>query len=217
MLSDLVLAVEAIVFDCDGVLVDSDASVTRAWSAWALARGLDPAGVLEFVHGRPARDTVGAFVPPEDVETALVEIDGLELGEAHTVRAVAGAIDLTEHLPAGRWAIVTSANGVLAQVRISAAGIPGPPVLVTASDVSRGKPHPDGYAMALRSLGVEPREAVVIEDTASGAAAAHAAGVTRVVGVNRRALDAGAIAVVSDLRALSWDGVLHVVGRGRIA
>jgi haloacid dehalogenase superfamily, subfamily IA, variant 3 with third motif having DD or ED len=217
MLSDLSFAVRAIIFDSDGVLVDSDASVIRAWSRWALARDLDPAGVLAFVHGRPARDTVAAFSPSGDVAAALADIDGLELGEAHTVQALPGAVALAEHLPAGRWAIVTSANRALAHARLSAAAIPEPPVLITASDVARGKPHPDGYAMALRSLGVEPRDAVVIEDTPSGAAAAHAAGVPRVIGVSRRAMDAGAIAVVRDLRALSWNGVLHVAARGRIA
>lgn len=217
MLSDLSFAVRAIIFDNDGVLVDSDASVVRAWSTWALARDLDPVRVLAVVHGRPARDTVAAFSQPGGVAAALADIDGLELGEAQTVQALPGAIALAEQLPVGSWAIVTSANRGLAHARLSAAGIPEPPVLITASDVARGKPHPDGYATALRSLGVEPRDAVVIEDTASGAAAAHAAGVPRVIGVSRRAMDAGAIAVVRDLRALSWDGVLHVAGVGRLA
>jgi sugar-phosphatase len=217
VLPDLSLGVQAVVFDSDGVLVDSDASVIRAWTTWASVRGLDPAGVLAFAHGRPARDTVAGFLPAEAIQAALVDIDRLELADAPSVQALPGAVALVEQLPIGGWAIVTSANRTLAKARLSAAAIPEPTVLVTASDVSRGKPHPDGYAMALRSLGVEPWDAVVIEDTASGAAAAHAAGITRVVGVSLRALDAGAIAVVNDLRALTWDGVLRVVGPGRIA
>ena len=114
-MSDLVLEPAAIVFDCDGVLVDSDASVVAAWTAWADARGLDPGAVMEACHGQPARATVAAFVEPGDVTVALADIDRLELELAAEARALPGARELVAALPAARWALCTSGNRVLAR------------------------------------------------------------------------------------------------------
>jgi sugar-phosphatase len=210
-------AAKAIVFDSDGVLVHSDASVTRAWTAWAVQYGLDPVGVLSMVHGRPARETVAMLVPETKVGAALVDIHGLELGDAATVSALPGAAQLVAQLPAGAWAVVTSAIRDLARARLAAAGLRQPSVLVSADDVLRGKPDPEGYATALKRLGVEPAQAIVIEDTATGIAAAHAAGVTTVIGVGPRAMGAEATIVVRDLRALSWRGMLLVSPEGLMA
>jgi len=213
---ELRLPAEAIVFDSDGVLVESDASVERAWTAWAVGLGLDPVGLLPLVHGRPARETVASLVPASGLEAALAEIDRLELEDAGMVTALPGAADLLLQLPPDRWAVVTSATSALAGARLAAAGLTRPPILVTADDIVRGKPDPEGYATALARLGVEPARAIVVEDTAAGIAAAHAAGVVTVVGIGIRALLGKSTVVVRDLRALSWHGALHVSVEGRI-
>ena len=212
----LVLPADAVVFDSDGVLVDSDASVIRAWTAWAVERGLDPVHALSLVHGRPAGETVAMLVSAPDVAAAVAEIHLRELQDASTIRAIPGAAALLAELSAGRWAVVTSATTALARARLAAAGLPEPSVLVTADDVHRGKPDPEGYATALRLLGVPPDRAIVLEDTATGIAAARAAGVEMVVGVGPRALDSGATVMVDDLRALSWVGALLVSTEGRM-
>ena len=113
------MRIDAIVFDCDGVLVDSDDAVIAAWSSWAEAHGLDPVAVVDACHGQPARATVAAFLPPGDVEAGLAHIDRLELGLGTDVRALPGARDLLSGLPAGRWGIVTSGNRVLATGRLT--------------------------------------------------------------------------------------------------
>jgi sugar-phosphatase len=209
----LVIEPAAIVFDNDGVLVDSAASVDRAWARWAEAQGVDLADVLAIAHARRSRDTVAALIPEPRREAALALIDALEIDDAASVRAVPGAVELVGGLPRHRWAVVTSGTLALASARLAAAGVPLPDVLVTADDVQRGKPDPEGYALALRRLGVAGVDAVVLEDGSSGVAAARAAGVGTVIGVGERVSRADVTVVVPDLQALSWDGArLRVTG-----
>jgi sugar-phosphatase len=165
-------------------------------------------------HGQPARATVAAFLAPGDVATGIAVIDRLELELARGVRALPGARDLLASLPSGRWGIVTSGIRVLATTRLQASGIALPDVVVTADDVTDGKPHPEGYALALRRLGADPGRSVVFEDAPTGIAAARAAGVGTVIGVGPRAVEADVDRIVSDLRAVRWDGDALVVVRG---
>ena len=211
--ADLRLSPDAIVFDCDGVLVDSDDAVIAAWSSWAEAHRLDPVAVVDACHGQPARATVAAFLSPGDVEAGLAHIDRLELELATDVRALPGARDLLEGLPAGRWGIVTSGNRVLATGRLTGSGIALPEVVVTADDVTRGKPDPEGYALALGRLGATGGRSVVFEDAPTGIAAARAAGVGTVIGVGERAMGADVDLVVTDLRDVRWDGDSLIVMR----
>ncbi|MFC7344340.1 HAD-IA family hydrolase [Saccharopolyspora griseoalba] len=195
----------AVLFDNDGVLVDSDAGALDAWAQWARGRGLDPDEVLPIVHGRRAADTVARLVPEPERAEALAEIDRLELANAHTTVALPGARELLSSLPAGKWAVVTSGNKALATARLAAADLPLPDLLVTADDVTEGKPAPDGYLTAAGRLGFAPREVVVFEDSTAGVRAGLAAG-ARVVGVGEHARTTEAEVVVADLRGISWDG-----------
>jgi sugar-phosphatase len=199
-----------LLFDNDGVLVDSDAAVAASWSRWALEHDLDPAAVLAVVHGRRAADTVADLVAEDRRAAAAELIDRYELQDAGTVPAVAGAADLLAALPPDVWAVVTSGTPALAAARLTAAGLPLPGAMVTGHDVRTGKPDPEGYLLGARLLGVPPEETVVVEDAPAGIAAGRAAG-ARVVGVGERALGTGADVVVADLTGLSWaDGVLTV-------
>ncbi len=204
------LPARGLLFDNDGVLVDSDAAVAASWSRWATEHGLVPAEVVAVVHGRRAADTVAALLPAERRAAASALIDRLELEDAATVPAVAGAAGLLGTLPAHVWAVVTSGTPALATARLAAAGLPLPGVLVTGHDVRTGKPDPEGYLLGARLLGVPPEETVVVEDSPAGIAAGRAAG-ARVLGVGERALGTGADVVVGDLTGVSWaDGVLTV-------
>ncbi|MFD5073668.1 HAD-IA family hydrolase [Streptomyces sp. NPDC058371] len=204
---------EGLLFDNDGVLVDSDHGVGLAWGQWARARGLSPRDVTAMVHGRRSADTVALLVTdPHERAAALAEIDRLEVEAAATTTALPGALTLLESLPQERWAVVTSGVTALARARLASAGLPAPPVLVTADDVRHGKPAPDGYRAAARQLGLDPARTVVFEDSTAGVRAGTAAGAT-VVGVGPRALDTDAFVVVRDLRGLVWrDGVLGLAG-----
>ena len=197
-----------VLFDCDGVLVESDASVAAAWSRWAVKYGFEPTIVGDIVHGRRAFDTVTLLIDPgkHDPAQALADIDAYEVELAETVTAIPGAIALAGAIEHGRWAVVTSGNRILAAVRLAAAGIPSAAVVVTADDVAEGKPHPEGYRAAAAQIGLPPEQTVVLEDATAGVLAARAAGVSAVIGVGRRALDSDADVVVADLTAVSWTG-----------
>lgn len=211
----VVLPCRALLFDCDGVLVDSDESVARSWTRWALDYGLDPASVTALVHGRRSVDTVHMLIPPGRRAAALRTINAYELEDARTVPGVAGAAALVTSLPRFRWAVVTSGTPALARARLSAAGIPLPKVLITAADVSRGKPDPEGYLAAAGMLDAPPETTVVLEDSRSGVEAGRRAGVTGVIGVSAKALDTDADIVVGDLTCVAWtDSALAVYDSG---
>ena len=197
----------AVLFDCDGVLVDSDASVLRSWRRWATELGLDPGVVLAAVHGRRAADTVAHFVAPDARGPAVALIDRLEIDDAPATTAIPGAATLLAAVPASRWAAVTSGTPALARARLVAAGLPVPEVFVTAADVAQGKPHPEGYLAAASALDVDPAHCVVLEDAAAGIRAARAAGVAAVIGVGNRPLgDDRPDVLVPDLRRVRWTG-----------
>lgn len=200
-----VLHCTAVLFDCDGVLVDSDAAVVRSWTRWALEMNLDPEEVLPTVYGRRSVDTVAQFISPSKRLAAVELIDALEIEDAATTTGIPGAAELLAAIPPGRWATVTSASRDLAHARLSAAGLTAPDVLVTAGDVSEGKPHPEGYLAAAQRLGVPADQCVVVEDAPAGIRAARAAQVGHVLGVGSRGFgEHQPDAVVPDLRSVRW-------------
>jgi sugar-phosphatase len=191
---------QAVLFDMDGVLVDSTHAVARVWRKWALDRGFDPVKVVRAAHGRPSIDTVRDFLPNADSNAENLEVERQEVEDLEGVVAMPGARALVTSIPDGRWTVVTSATRPLAEVRLRAAGIPIPKSLITADDIQHGKPHPEPYQKAAARLGYPPSECVVVEDAPAGIQAGKAAG-ARVIAVpttsNRRELEkAGADWVV---------------------
>ncbi|WP_062078952.1 HAD-IA family hydrolase [Demequina globuliformis] len=176
------IAVDAVLFDMDGTLVDSNALVDVVWTEFAHAHDLNPAEVLAYAHGRPSRVTVAHYLSDaSSIATWNDHIHHLEATMFGAVVEIPGARALVEALPRERWAVVTSAIREPARERIRAVGIDVPEVLIGADDVSRGKPDPEGYLAAARDLGVDPRRCVVFEDTDAGVRAGLAAGCTTVV------------------------------------
>jgi len=104
-----------------------------------------------------------------------------EIADIDDVHPIPGAEAFLRDLPADRWAVVTSAQRDLALSRLTAAGLPIPTVLVTAEDVSRGKPAPDGYVLAAQRLGVSVDACLVFEDAPAGVLAGEAAGAQVIV------------------------------------
>lgn len=168
--------VRALLFDLDGVLVDSEASVVEHWRQWASTRDLDPAAVVAIAHGRPTAETIRAVDPTVD---ALLEGRAMEQRQAADTRLVVAMPDVAHVLSLlapSRVAIVTSGGRSLARARLEAAQLVEPSVLVTADDVHHGKPAPDAYLLAAESLGLRPADCMVIEDAPVGVNAARAAG-----------------------------------------
>ena len=172
----------AFLFDMDGTLTDSIAAANRVWRRWSVSHGLDPEKVLPIIHGVRAGDTIRRLnVPGMDVEKETEVVKQAEIDDVEGVVAVKGAPAFLESLLPDRWAVVTSAPRELSIRRFAAAGLPVPRVLVSAEDVTRGKPAPDGFLRAARLLDVAAAGCLVFEDTAAGVAAAEAAGAAVVV------------------------------------
>lgn len=172
----------AILFDLDGVLVDSTQAIVSVWTAWANQRSLDPARVLEVIHGRRTLEALQLLAPDPSNEAEVVELEKAVSYDPAGIMAVPGAARLLESISPERWCVVTSGMGDYARVRLQAAGLPLPRALVAADDVAEGKPHPEPYLKGAQLLGVSPEECLVFEDALNGIRAAHAAGM-KVIGV----------------------------------
>jgi sugar-phosphatase len=176
------LACRAILFDLDGVLVDSTRCIERCWSAWAIDRGLDPVAVVRTAHGRRVAETVRLVAPHLDEAKEGLALEQVESHETEGLAEVPGVAPLVRLLPASSWAIVTSAVRSVAEHRLRYVGLKVPVTFVTADQVTYGKPDPEGYLEAAARLGLEPRDCIVIEDSPSGIEAARAAGM-RAIGI----------------------------------
>lgn len=202
-----------VLLDLDGTLIDSVPAVVRSWVRWCGEYGIDP-DRLRGLHGVTAENVIGQLLPPELRAQAFARIREIEVADVDGIEVLPGAAELLALLADGGvpTAIVTSGTTDLAQARLAATGLPHPPVVITASDVARGKPWPDPWLEGARRLGVEPAQCVVVEDAVAGLRAARAAGCRALVAVlgttPREELEPEADLVVPGLPALvaSVDG-----------
>jgi len=196
-----------LLFDLDGVLIDSTPAVTRVWSRWAIEHGFDPAEVTRTAHGRPSIATIRGYLPHADAEAENQKVERAELEDLEGIVPLPGAKELLTALPAGSWNIVTSCTRALAEVRLQAAGLLIPPSMITASEVTRGKPNPEPYLKGASHLGLPAAECLVLEDVPAGIRSAKSAG-ARVAACTttcsaEELRQAGADWVVKDCRSIS--------------
>jgi mannitol-1-/sugar-/sorbitol-6-phosphatase len=206
-----VIHCRAILFDMDGVLVDSTPAVARVWGLWAAKHGFNAEEIVRQAHGRPSLATIRELLPDGDHDAENREVERLEIEDISDVVALPGAKDLLHAIPPRQWAVVTSATRALAEVRLRASGLPIGN-LVTATDLERGKPYPDPYLKGAALLGIPPSECVVAEDAASGVRSGKAAG-ARVLGLlttstKSELLTAGADWLAADLSAVRLDAAV---------
>ncbi|MFJ8084563.1 sugar-phosphatase [Streptomyces sp. SAI-170] len=195
----------ALLFDNDGTLVSSLASVDRCWARWVGEYGIPPEEFARVaLHGRTAVAIAADLLPADVVPRAVARIEQLEVDDVPGgVELLPGTRAFLDALPADRWAVVTSATRRLAEARLDAVGIL-PKTLITADEVTRGKPDPEPYLLAARQLGVDPADCVVFEDAPAGLTAGRAAGMRTVaLATTHRAEQLDADLVVGDLSALS--------------
>jgi len=185
----------ALLFDMDGVLINSTPAVARVWRRWAIEHGFDPEEVVPRAHGRPSLTTVREYLPNSDHEVENREVERREIEDVEGVVPLPGALDLLASLPEDRWIIVTSCTRALAEVRLRAAGLPLPKKMITSNDITYGKPHPEPYLKGASVLGFPPSECIVLEDVPAGIRAGKAAG-----------------AKVIAFRTTAQEGILREVG-----
>ena len=167
----------AFLFDMDGTVLNSIAAAERVWAAWAERHGVDVETFLPTIHGVRAIDTIRRLnLPGVDAEAQAAFIAQAEIDDVEGIVQIPGAAAFLDSLPAERWAMVTSAPRDLALRRMAAAGIPEPAVMITAEDVTAGKPDPAGYRLAAQRLGLAPCDCLIFEDATVGIQAAEAAG-----------------------------------------
>lgn len=207
---------DAILFDMDGTLISSIEAVDRSWALWAREHGFGED--FRIAHGTPARSLVERLVAPEQVEAALARVTEIELSDTDGVRVLPGAAELLASLPRDRHAIVTSCTRDLAAVRIAATGIGAPEVVVTADDITRGKPDPEPFRRGAELLGFAPERCLVVEDAPAGLASGRAAGCATLAVAGTHALDeldadAHASGVDAVAVRVNADGSLTLVDR----
>lgn len=207
------IACRGLLFDLDGVLIDSTPAVTRVWTQWAIKHGFDPEEVVRKAHGRPSIATIRDYLPHANHELQNREVERREIEDLEGVVALPGARELLSALPHDRWTIVTSCTRLLAEVRLRAAGLPVPTRLVTADDVKNGKPDPEPYLKGAASLRLSAHECIVVEDVPAGIRSGRAAG-ARVIAVRTTVpeaelREAGADWMVNDCRSISVSVTNH--------
>jgi sugar-phosphatase len=171
----------ALLLDLDGTLVDTTAAVEASWRALASRLDVPWERFSPYIHGIPAEQALARVVPTlsrRDVERLAAELLADQAGRKLPVIALPGAIALTDGLAGLPWAVVTSATRRSALSNMGKAGLPTPEVLITADDVSIGKPDPEPYLRAAELLGVAARDCVVLEDAPAGITSARATGAT---------------------------------------
>jgi sugar-phosphatase len=171
-----------ILFDLDGVLVDSTRAVDREWREWARRKGVDGDAVMAIAHGVRALEVIQRVAPHLDAEAEVLELESREADHQEGVCVMPGAVALVHSIPEGRWGVVTSGTRLLASARLRFCGLPVPKVLVTADEVAHGKPHPEPYLKGAERLGFPAADCLVVEDAPAGIESARAGG-TKVVGI----------------------------------
>lgn len=177
------ISCDSVLFDFDGVLVDSTGNILRHWKAWADRHSIDMNEINRAVHGMRAVETMRIVAPHLDIEKEARLFMESAMHDFEGIIAYEGASALLSLLPLDAWGVVTSARGQVVKMRMVKTGLPVPEILIAADDVKEGKPSPEPYLTGARMIGVSPERCVVIEDAPAGILAGKRAGM-RVVAVS---------------------------------
>ncbi|KAF9344050.1 hypothetical protein BGX34_006039, partial [Mortierella sp. NVP85] len=197
----------------DGTLIDTTLIVERHWQIWCEAHEVSYSELISTSHGRPSRSIIEQWAPRDRLEEYLTPeyLQKLERPVAEDVEGmiiIPGARELLEYLPSTHWAVVTSAGREMAIGRFKQTELKTPPVLVTSTEIHRGKPLPDGYETGARLLGLSPEDCVVFEDAPSGIRAGVAARAKVVFGMDtgtaprEQLIEAGADPIIKSFEDL---------------
>lgn len=210
---DATLLASALLFDMDGTLVDSTPCIEGLWTRWSVRHGLDPASVMQEVHGRRGVETIRIVAPHLDAEHEVRLLLDEEARTLDGTIAMPGALSFLQQLDGLNWTVVTSAPRDIAAAKLRWAGLPVPERMIAAEDVSDGKPHPAPYLAGAALCGVTPDSCIAFEDAASGIASAGAAGMPVVVMQHAHSPATGGtyrISTFDQIRITHRDGAFHL-------
>jgi HAD superfamily hydrolase (TIGR01509 family) len=200
-------AVEAVVFDLDGVLVDSDHIWHEVREGLARERGgrwsdrseADMTGMSSIEWSRYMHDVVGLSAAPDEINNEVVR--RMRVRYAEELPLIDGAADAVRRLAGSyRLAVASSSNRELIDAVLTEAGLARYfDATVSSEEVERGKPSPDVFLEAARRLGASPDSSAAIEDSANGIRAAHAAGMRVIAIPNRRYPPAADVVALADV------------------
>ncbi|KAG0294034.1 hypothetical protein BGZ96_001875 [Linnemannia gamsii] len=214
-----------LLFDMDGTLVDTTVIVERHWKVWCENHNVEFSELISVSHGRPSFEVLKEFAPAEkqiEYQTPeyLAKLESSVANDLNGMFLIPGAKELLASLPPKTWAVVTSAGWEMAQARFQQTGLATPPIMVTATHVTRGKPHPEGYMSAAKQLGIPSSECVVFEDAPAGIRAGVASGAKAVIGMNTGTMpldhlvEAGGSPIVKSFEELEFsfleDGIIEI-------
>lgn len=210
------IELKGLLFDNDGVVVDTMPGALRAWHRWG-ERYYEGFELEAKWHGQKASEIVAQLVDPADYDDAFDFINQLELDEADGARLLPGVQVFLDQLPEGSWNIVTGAARDLATKRLAAARLPMPDTLVSAEDVAKGKPDPEGYLLGAKRIGIDIAECVIFEDAPAGLLAGQRAGAKLLVGIGEQTLSSVADVVITDFEGITFgDGCLVIADHLRL-
>ncbi len=211
------MSVAAVVFDLDGVLVDSEEAwdearrvlVARRGGTWREEATRAMLGMSAPEWSRYVVEELGVPMAPEEVDQAVV--DELLAGYGRRLPTLPGAREAVERIAAAYpLGLASSSNRRVIDVVLAELGVADRfGATVSSEEVGRGKPAPDVYLEAARRLGVDPRACVAIEDSENGIRSAHAAGM-RVIAMPNSVFAPGEEALALAARVLPGVAALTV-------
>jgi HAD superfamily hydrolase (TIGR01509 family) len=215
--------IEAVVFDLDGVLVDSEQVWDEARRALVRERGgqwkdratTDMLGMSSLEWPRYMRDELGVDMEPEEINAAVVA--RVEARYREALPLMPGAVEAAERV-AARWplGLATSSNREIIDLFLDLSGLRERfAVAVSSEEVGAGKPAPDVYLEACARLEVDPRRAAAVEDSSNGLRAAHAAGMRVIAVPNPHFPPAPDALALADARIDSLDALTEEVVAGK--
>jgi HAD superfamily hydrolase (TIGR01509 family) len=189
----------------DGTLVDSTAVIHRTWRWWAQRHSLPLEPILKVEKGRPNREVLRQFAPNLDIDEESRLFLAAETEDVAGLMIIQGAHEAVRAAQKGPWAVVTSAERSLAEVRLQAVGLPLPDVLISADLIQHGKPDPECYLLAAERLGMNSADCLVFEDAPAGVLSARRAGMPVIAVGSFAGADSGAVARIRDFTDVSID------------
>lgn len=167
---------QGFIFDVDATLVNTTRVINNIWKTWASQKGIEFSEIYPHVHGRKIIETL-TLVDPQysnvDEEKAVKDIAVHAMKSATEIE---GALNFVKSIPKYSWAIATSGPRKVAETSLLASGFELPDSMVCAEDVTYGKPHPDPFILAAKSLGLDPQSCIAFEDSPVGIKSAKDAG-----------------------------------------